>query len=313
MLNLDLVKSALLGIAVGDALGVPYEFTSRSIMDEHPAVGMTGFGTHDQPIGIFSDDSSLTFCLAETIIEGYSIHRLASAFIKWYDEAYWSAHNEVFDIGITTQNAIGRLKNGCLPNEAADNDEFSNGNGSLMRILPLVFLFDKIEFIKRFELIHEVSSLTHGHIRSTIACSYYLEYAFHLMNGIDKVEAYTLLQASFSNQLEAIGIEPSEITVFHRLLDEAIANAPRDTIQSSGYVIHTLEASIWCLLTSDSYSEAVLKAVNLGGDTDTTAAVTGGLAALYYGVESIPSLWLEQLCRKDAIEELAYRLCRALS
>jgi ADP-ribosyl-[dinitrogen reductase] hydrolase len=313
MNKLYLIKSALFGVAVADALGVPYEFLDRSDMLENPAKGMIGNGTYNQPAGTFSDDTSLTFCLAEALTHDFLLENVAKNFLKWYNEEFWTAGGVVFDIGITTEIALERLENGSSPERSGETDEFSNGNGSLMRILPLVFILKDLDFIQRFELTKQVSAITHGHIRSVIACFYYLEFASQLIEGNDKHSIYKNLQTSFPIQLKSIGIEEQEINVFKGLLIDSIANRSLNDVLSSGYVVHTLEASILCLLTTDNYSDAVLKSINLGGDTDTTAAVTGGLAALLYGFESIPNDWLAKLARKEDIEDLAIRMSEALS
>jgi ADP-ribosylglycohydrolase len=144
-----------------------------------------------------------------------------------------------------------------------------------------------------------------------IACFYYLEFASQLIDGFDKHIIYKNLQNTVPAQLKTMGIEDDEINIFNGLLQDSILNRSLDSISSSGYVVHTLEASIWCLLTTDNYSDAVLKSVNLGKDTDTTAAVTGGLAALLYGFDSIPNEWLDKLSRKEDIEDLAVRMSEA--
>ncbi|GHV05327.1 hypothetical protein FACS189485_12120 [Spirochaetia bacterium] len=177
-----------------------------------------------------------------------------------------------------------------------------------MRIAPLVFyLLDK-PINERFEITKKVSSITHGHIRSIIACFYYLEFAMQIINGINKVEIYESLQQSIHDFLHSVSIEPSEISHFDKLLKQDISIAPSDTIKSGGYVIETIEAAIWSLLTTDNYNDAVLKAINLGHDTDTTAAVTGGLAGLLYGMENIPFLYRKTIARYDDIIDLAERM-----
>lgn len=228
--------------------------------------------------------------------------------MKWKHENYWTPHGHVFDIGIATSQAISRLAKGEKPELAGGFDETDNGNGSLMRILPLLFyLLDK-PIQERYDITKKVSSITHGHIRSVIACFYYLEFARQILLGKDKFEIYKNLKIEFSNHLTSLAINPTEIEKFERLLKGDIVKLDEDEIQSSGYVLHTLEASIWCLLTTDNYSEAVLKAVNLGSDTDTTGAVTGGLAGLLYGLDDIPNKWLLQIAKYDDIENLAKRL-----
>jgi len=221
-------------------------------------------------------------------------------------------YHVVFDVGITTQNAVEKLINGCDPAIAGDFDEESNGNGALMRILPLLLYIRNKPIEERYQLTRQVSSITHGHVRSSIACFYYLEFARRLLQGTDKFGIYEQLQTSIPSFLDSTSINPDEKNIFKRLLIDRIDLIPIEQISSSGYVVSTLEASIWCLLTTESYNDAVLKAVNLGSDTDTTAAVTGGLAGLLYGYDTIPAKWVQQLARKDDIMDLASRLFYSL-
>lgn len=298
------IKSALFGVAVGDALGVPVEFKSRETLKRHPVNDMIGFGTHNQPPGTWSDDSSLSFCLAKALTQGYNLDIIAQNFIKWRYENYWTARGEVFDIGIATQQAIARLKEGVQPDLAGSTAENSNGNGSLMRILPLLFYIYNKPIEQRFEYTRQVSAITHGHIRSVIACFYYLEFARQLLFETDKLEIYKNLQTDVPAFLTSLNIESDEIGKFNRLLKSNIYQLPENQISSSGYILHTLEASIWCLLTTNGFKEAVLKAVNLGDDSDTTGAVTGGLAGLLYGLNQIPPNWLKQIARLRDIDNL---------
>ena len=304
------LKDILYGVCVGDALGVPVEFESREYLKSNQVTKMSSGGVHDQGTGVWSDDSSLTFCLAESIIEGYEIHNLANKFIKWKDEGYWTATGEVFDIGNTTRQSIINLSKGVHPTLAGGFDEIDNGNGSLMRILPLVILLKDFRIEKRFDLVKEVSSITHGHIRSIISCFYYLEFALQIMEGKDKFEIYENLKISISNFLNSNEIYSNELIHFDRLLHGNIHELEEELIQSGGYVIQTLEASIWCLLTTNTYEEAVLKAVNLGGDTDTTGAVTGGLAGLIYGIETIPKTWVASIRKRNKINKLTQTLAK---
>ena len=300
------LKDLLYGVCVGDALGVPVEFESREYLKNNPVTKMGSGGVHDQGIGVWSDDSSLTFCLAESIIEGYDIHNLANKFIKWKNEGYWTATGEVFDIGNTTRQSIINLSNGIHPTLAGGFNEIDNGNGSLMRIVPLVILLKDLPIGKRFDLVKEVSSITHAHNRSIIACFYYLEFALQIMEGKDKFEIYENLKISVSDFINSNEIYSAELNHFDRLLNGNINELEEDAIQSGGYVIHTLEASIWCLLTTNNYEDALLKAVNLGGDTDTTGAVTGGLVGLLYDFESIPDKWISSIRKPNEINKLIH-------
>ncbi|GAA4316905.1 ADP-ribosylglycohydrolase family protein [Flaviaesturariibacter amylovorans] len=306
-----MVRDALIGLAVGDALGVPVEFTSRAMLDADPVVDMRGYGSHWQAPGTWSDDSALTFCLAEVLVGGYDLKALADSFTRWLYQGHWTANGDVFDVGIATRQAIDRLKQGCEPTRAGGAQEPDNGNGSLMRILPLVFFIRTLPMEQRFTRTREVSSLTHRHIRSVIACFYYLEFARLLLEGKPREAAYQELKDTIAGFLRAQDIPANEIVLFGRLLEGDIATLPREQIQSSGYVLHTLEASIWCLMTASTYSEAVLNAVNLGADTDTTGAVTGGSAGMVFGQEQIPKAWLSELKRLADIERLADDLARS--
>lgn len=302
------IKSVLFGVAIGDALGVPVEFKSREIISQNPVKDMIGFGTYNLPPGTFSDDSSLTFCLAEALTQEFDLNVIGQNFVKWVRENYWTARGNVFDIGIATRQAIDRLAKGERPDLAGGFEVTSNGNGSLMRILPLLFFIVDKPIVERYQITKQVSSITHRHVRSVIACFYYLEFARQLIFGIDKFEIYKNLKAEIPRFLNTLSINQKEISFFDRLLTADIFDLSEENISSSGYVIHTLEACIWCLLTTNNYKDATLKAVNLGEDTDTTAAVAGGLAGLLYGLENIPENWIQQLARKEDIENLAERL-----
>ncbi len=315
-----LAKSILYGVAVGDAIGVPHEFKSREEMRASPAFGPSGFGTWNQEPGTWSDDSSLTFCLAESLVNGFDPKDIARRFVAWKNEGYWSAQGEVFDVGNTTANSIKKLiimlDGGSIDFDrlAREADEYSNGNGSLMRILPLLILLrsrPNADDATKFEVVSQVSALTHAHIRSIAACKIYLDFADSLASGIDKYRAYEKLREFEGERLELLGIPDSEIIRFSRILNEDITEIPESKIGSSGYVIDTLEAALRCFLISEDYSDCVLKTVNLGGDTDTIASVAGGLAGIYYGYESIPEKWIASLARAKDIADLAERLGKA--
>jgi ADP-ribosylglycohydrolase len=307
------VKSALFGVAIGDSLGVPVEFKSRKAISMKPVTGMTEYGTYNLPAGTWSDDSSLTFCLAEALTHGYDLNAIAQNFVKWYYKDFWTARGNVFDIGIATKKAIERLANGERPELTGEVDEKSNGNGSLMRILPLLFYLHDKTIAERYELIRQVSSITHAHIRSVIACFYYLEFARHVFEGMDKFDIYENLKTEIPEHLASVQVSTSEITRFSRLLDQDIYEFSAEEIKSDAYVLNTLEAAIWCLMTTENFRDAVLKAVNLGEDTDTTGAVTGGLGGLLYGIDGIPQEWMDQVARKDDIEKLAETLGAKIS
>lgn len=308
-------KDILLGIAVGDALGVPFEFQSREAMKQNPAKDMIGYGTHNQAPGTWSDDTSLTLCLAQALVEPYNLAVISQNFIKWKKEAYWTARNDVFDIGLTTAASISQLEEILNQGNVSDLEllkyegfESDNGNGSLMRILPLIYEIHGRDLVSQFEVVWNNSALTHKHIRAGMSCMIYLKFAEHILNGLDKINAYEVTQKDILDLWERINFSESEQAHFANIIPSRINDLNENKIKSGGYVIEALEASLWSFLKTSTYEEAVLKVINFGHDTDTCAAITGGIAGLYYGYENIPELWRAALARMEDIEALAKAL-----
>ncbi|MEX1203045.1 MAG: ADP-ribosylglycohydrolase family protein [Ferruginibacter sp.] len=299
-------QAAIWGFIVGDAMGVPYEFIDRDDMKLEPAMGMKAFGTHHQPAGTWSDDTSMMLCVIENIKNNGSPKDLAKLFIRWFDDGYHTAHGEVFDIGITTRNAIVKLKTGIPASKSGATDEFSAGNGSLMRCLPYAFGEDFRKSM--YEMIID-NNITHRLPICNECCMFYAKVIQAIQLGKGKEDAVRAGAAFLKFGRRIVDSDDDEAAVvyyakFKRILSDDFKFLPEAAIKSTGYVLHTLEAAIWCFLNTNNYSEAVLKAVNLGGDTDTIAAVTGGMAAAYYGIDNIPKEWLEQIVRKKDIENL---------
>ncbi|MCH8185314.1 MAG: ADP-ribosylglycohydrolase family protein [Chloroflexi bacterium] len=305
------VAGGLVGLASGDALGVPVEFVSRNILRRDPVVAMRGYGTHMQPPGTSSDDSSLAFCTAESLVQGFDLEDMGTRFVRWYTQAYWSACGEVFDIGGTTLEAIQRLSLGTKADRAGPTGEWDNGNGSLMRILPIALRFATDPLDQLLEKAHLASRVTHGHARAQMACGIYVAMARRLLRGDSPHESYKNVIGEVSEYYGDDDLFGDEIGHFQRVLSGSVPQLPEDGVQSDGYVVHTLEASLWCLLHSTTFEQTVLKAVNLGGDSDTTGAVAGGLAGVAYRVDSIPADWKEELARRNEISDLARRLWQA--
>jgi len=305
------IEDALIGFVTADALGVPVEFKSREYLKQNPVTDMIGYGTYNQPKGTWSDDSTMTLCLAETLLdEEFSLKKLANRFINWVDWGYWTPHGELFDIGNTTHTALERLRTIEDPRLAGGKHETENGNGSLMRILPLVFeLYDIKDEEEQYKKIKDISSLTHSHDRSILSCFYYLTFARFLRGHYyPPIEMYKLTNNVVKKYVENHPNLEKETKHFERLLNDSIQDLDESQIKSTGYVIDSLEAAVWCLLTTKNYKDAVLKAVNLGEDTDTIAAITGGLAGLYYGKNQIPKEWINSIAKLKEINELIDKL-----
>jgi ADP-ribosyl-[dinitrogen reductase] hydrolase len=311
------ITDALLGFAVGDALGVPVEYKTREELAASPVTGMLEYMEHNQPAGTWSDDSSMVFCTLESLCNGYNLEDIATQFSVWMNRRFWTPRGRVFDIGIQTNKAIQRIDRlmeqglRIKPIPETGVNERENGNGSLMRILPLAFFLANDPIEERFRVVREVSGLTHSHIRAVLGCFIYVEFAIGLLKELDNYSIYGELRQKLPEFLPTVA-DPAEIACYTRILDHNIAEFPEIAIQSSPYVVHSLEATLWCLMRGNNYKETVLQAVNLGEDADTIGALTGGLAGLYYGLDQIPAEWIGVLARKEDILDLAFRFEKAL-
>lgn len=291
--NTEHLKGAMLGLIVADALGVPYESCKR---DTFKVTGMTGYGHHNQPAGTWSDDSSMTLATLDSFIktEKLDLHDIMQRFKAWFEEGEYCPYGECFDIGHTVAQALERYdpsKKHSKPTKCGGRDFYDNGNGSLMRILPIAFVEHKDQDVL------DLSSLTHAHEITLMACRLYIQIAENLMSGMSKDDAVKNLTGCY-DECEKIPV---------------MKDYPVERIRSSGYVIDSFEAAVWSFVNSESYSECVIKAIELGGDTDTVAAIAGGLAGIYYGIGSekgIPEEWIDALARKEWIMEMIDIACK---
>lgn len=299
------VCGGILGLVTGDVIGLPIQGLSRTEVRQNPVTGIRGGGVSDTPPGTWSDDSSLTLCLVESLVEkGFDMSDIADRFVRWYQEGYCTPFGRAFDIGFTTSEAIERLIKGISPLEAGPADENDNGNGSLMRILPAAIYFAHLPDLELIKRVCEVSKITHGHPCSQLGCALYAMFVKELLAGEKPEAAYRTMGEKAQTVFEDSELE-GELGRYRRLIDGSLPKLSEDDIQSTGYVVYTLEAAIWCFMTTVSYRDAVLKAVNLGLDTDTVGAIAGGLAGVYYGLGGIPEDWLAKIIKKDWILELS--------
>ncbi len=318
----SITPNIIYGVAVGDALGFPAQFEPISERKKRPVVDMGKYRNEvgqvcswgNELTGLWSDDTSLTLCLAESLMNGFDLKDQADKFVAWLDEGYLSARDRAFDVGMQTTESLANvrtiLKSGRydeLDNLACDADEQSNGNGSLMRILPLLMFIKGFDPKHQFELVRKASALTHPHIRSALCCFLYLRMAEYITDETDKFTSFEQARKDTLVLMDSLNCADTEYKALHRLLHADLGKLPEDKIYSGGYVVASLEASIWCLLNTDSYRDAVLQAVNLGDDTDTTGAINGGLAALLYGEDTIPPDWIAQLKKPELLKDLISR------
>jgi ADP-ribosyl-[dinitrogen reductase] hydrolase len=290
------VFGAFFGLIVGDALGAVVESKERGSFKE--IKNMRAGGPYNLKAGYWTDDSSMALCLAESLTEnGYDPHNQMQKYLQWYKEGYLSSTDECFGIGSNTARSLEYYDKN---NKFSPASERAAGNGSLMRLAPAAIYY-RDDFKKAIKYSGGSSLTTHNNQLAVDSCRYF--------GG--------LLQQFLNTRIEmnAFKIKVIKDTAVDLDLDQQIIkavngafNKNRDQIKSNGFVINTLEASLWSFINSDSFSEAVLLAVNLGKDTDTTAAVTGQLAGSYYGCDAIPKKWKIKLAKYEIIENIATKL-----
>ncbi len=306
------IKGALLSLAVGDALGFPFEGQAREKLAH---VDLHTYATGKYGRGVWSDDTSLTFCTVLSLLErdGLDPEDLAQKFAAWWTKGFLTPHGKAIGAGRTTVEAIKRYLSGTHPLLCGGQDERSNGNGSLMRILPVALFYASSPVAELLSFLHQASCLTHAHPRSQMACGFYGLFVRALLKGYKRKEAWTGVVQNFPEFYKKYFPDMApELAHFQRLLDPDFPRLPRHEIKSNAYVVHSLEATSWVFLRAASLEKALEEAVRLGQDTDTTAAIVGGLAGLYWGLQALPAHLLAGLAKRGKLEDLAERFALRL-
>lgn len=310
---MDKLKDIIYGLAIGDALGVPVEFKNRKYLEKFPVRGMIGNGTYKQPEGTWSDDTSLTLCLLDGLdFKNHIIdkERIANNMINWYENSEFTATNNRFDVGFTTAKAINNIELGFDPYTCGPSDSRSNGNGALMRISPLTIFLKDYRINERFEIVKNIVSITHGNEMNVVGCHFYIEFMLQILNNLGKDKMDILdrtikIMNDFYNDSEYDNAYINYHRIFNKdIFKKTLLGYDKDIIKSSGFIVDSLEASIFCFVTEKNYEKSVLKAVNLGEDTDTIGAITGSMSGLYYGYEDIPKNWINSLKNKELINKI---------
>lgn len=296
------IRGGFWGLAVGDALGVPVEFVRRPYLDENPVTGMRENGTHHQVAGTWSDDTSMTLATADAVILGDDATATMRRYWSWYARGTYTPFGTCFDIGSTTRGALERFQLGGLATSCGGTTEQHNGNGALMRMLPIALAATTRGDGAVAQACFDHSGLTHGHVRSRLCCAWYGVVAAHLVAGEDLAQARHAATTATAHLMV-----PSEWPHLRHILEGTVLTRPREEIRSGGYAVDTLGAAIWCLHHHRGFREAILAAVNLGDDTDTTAAVTGSLAGLCVGINGVPSAWRMALQAHHQIDSIVER------
>lgn len=300
----DQVVGGLVGNAIGDALGLPVEFKSREELKANPVFEMQSFGSHMTVQGTWSMNTSMIIALMESIRgcgrinQSDILHKMS----RWLHLADYTVGAEVINSNPTIAMAVERFKKGYDLDECGDAFEFATDNGALVRILPIAFLCYNynIQGKARYNLVKSVTRLTHATEKCILANMIFVNYACYLLEGYYPAVALQKIQKEdYSFFSEAC------VDSFSRILKKNLTELPEEEIRSHSGVIETLEAAIWSLVTTRNFEQAVMTAVNLGHDTDTIGALTGGLAGLYYGMQCIPKRWLDKLKRLPELEAIS--------
>ena len=307
----DIWINGMMGVVVGDALGMPVQFVDRVELKNNPVETMEGYGTYNMPPGTWSDDSSMALATLDSIRENGEVNYsdIMERFVRWTFYGEYTPAGKAFDQGNPCVEAICNYVREKDYKTCGKTGEWANGNGALMRIMPAcLYAYEKVvckdwDLKEALECVHQVSALTHNHLRSKMACGIYFfmigniidgkgKLRERLQNGVD--DAVRFYYGDIANYVELAYYT----RLFH--LDE-FAECSEDEIKSSGYVVDSLEAAVWSLITTETLEEALLKAVNLGHDSDTVGAIAGGLAALFYGYDNVPEEWKEKIIKADPI------------
>ena len=299
---MSIVKDGIIGHAIGDAMGVPIEFTNRKELLANPVTEMLGHGTYDVEKGSFSDDTSMEIATIDSYIkkEEFDYDDIMNNFSLMISDGKFTPDDKLFDIGITCSTAINNYLKGTPPLESGLDNEMSNGNGSLMRMLPVAYYayYKKLKQVEILELTTNISSLTHRHEISIIGCYLYVNYVLNIINGKDKYASLNMLKV-----LDLSMFKQENIDKYSRILNGNLKDLNLDDIKSTGYIVDSLEAALWVILNTDSYSSSIIGAINLGEDTDTIGAITGSITGILYGYKTIPKSWLNTLRKKEYLEE----------
>lgn len=290
---------------IGDALGVPYEFHSRQSIPSFTEIEFEPPSYFRRahagvPVGTYSDDGAQALILLNTLLESekFDARYFAKGLIDWYEIGFMAVGEKVFDVGIQTADSIRELQRGVPPLLAGGMDEYSNGNGSLMRVLPLA-LWHQGSDLELVADAFDQSAVTHGHLRSKLCCALYCLWARRILQNVEN---------SWNSAVETLYEIFPEGTIENIEFETKIF--PKDVFyetNGSGYVVDSLRSVRWAC-NNKTYEEIVKAAISLGNDTDTTACIAGGIAGLIYGFESIPKRWTENLHGREIYEPLLERL-----
>jgi ADP-ribosyl-[dinitrogen reductase] hydrolase len=291
------LQGCLLGLACGDAVGASVEFLPRGRFK--PLTDMLGGGKFQLKAGMWTDDTSMSLCLAESLIicKGFDADDQMQRYLRWIDEGYYSSKDYAVGLGKTIINSLFRYRKTGNPYSGRTESRYS-GNGSLMRLAPIAIYYQN-NLLEACKYASLSSQTTHASAECIQACQYFchiLLNAFIAENKYQVFESRTNLDLACLTSIVSCDFMKKSV----------------DEIKGSGFVLESLEAALWAFWHTNNFKDAVLAAANLGDDADTTAAICGQLAGAYYGIDHIPVEWLRKLHRKNDIQNLVIKLTLSL-
>lgn len=314
MLTSEKIYRSVIGFALGDAYGLPFELEAKyqaTLQNEKEE--MLGYGSHSQPPGTWSDDTSMMIATMDVLSSWNTLidlkkgdfseeilHNLMNAFCRWRNEGVYGCHNECFDVGFTTDCALKDYQERKDLSCCGQRDDFNCGNGSLMRMLPLAFLIGHLSIPKRYIWCKVFSDLTHAHPLTALCCFMYVEIVIGVINGKSIKESYERMIEAVHTITELNVLRKFDIGKCSRILNKELYLLNIADLKNTGYVVDTMEATIWCLINGDDFKSSVHLAVSLGNDTDTTAALVGAIASLMYN-DPFPHEWMAELKNSDLL------------
>ena len=302
MNKLDQIKGAIYGLLVGDAVGVPYEFNLPNQLPEYSKIDIITPNDFAKtypniPFGTWSDDGAQALCLLASLLykKRFNTEDLMHRICNWYQYGYMAVDGHVFDVGIQTATAIRKYLAGIPLTQVANDDELANGNGALMRVLPLAIWHQGTDE----QLIQDAyaqSHITHAHLRSKVCCALYCLWARSILNGLDVDAGWDCAVAILREYYQDKPEDLEQLEFYIRPDDVG-------THTGSGYVVDCLKSAKFALQQT-TYQDVIKTAISLGRDTDTTACVAGGIAGWYFGFEALPTDWVKQLRDRNIVDDL---------
>lgn len=295
------IENSLIGFIIGDALGIPLEFEPRENLIKNPVLEMTSYGTHNVKAGSWSSNTSLTLATMESIVKkkGIDYHDLMKNYLSYYKNHKYLSCERSFGLSRSLKNSLKEYqKNKKLFNYINNQN---TENSSLKRCLPIAFytFYKKYTNDQIYLLIKDFSSLTHPNETVILGCYIYTKYIHFLLEDITKKEAYLKLK-----KLDLHYFSKETINLYHNIITNNISDTNLKDISTSDYIVDTMETSLWIILNTDTFSQALVGAINLGGDTASIGAITGSIAGLIYNEDEIPNRWKEKLLKVNYIEKI---------